>query len=203
MFELLIVAVALFISTNIDDVFVLLGFFTDLKFRATEVVGGQYLGIAVLVGTSIVASLLSFSIPRPYIGLLGIVVIALGTKKMITLFTEPAASGPGQPETIGGHRHSRIATVAFVTLANGGDNIVVYTPAFAVRSPGQLAVIAIVFAIMTAIWCLVAHTAVNHPKLRISIRRWGQIVSPIVFIAIGIVVMYQAGTFRLLLRLAH
>jgi cadmium resistance protein CadD (predicted permease) len=203
MFKLLAVAVTLFIATNIDDVLVLIAFFTDLKFRASEVVVGQYLGIAVLVGISIVAALLSFSIPHPYIGLLGIVVIALAWKKMIKLFTEPVPDDPRQPETIGRHRHGRIATVALLTLANGGDNVVVYTPAFAMRSRGELTVIAIVFAIMTAIWCLCAHSAVNYSRFRIPIRRYGRIASPIVFIAIGIMVMFQADTFGLLLRLAR
>ena len=203
MFELLGVAVALFISTNIDDVFVLVGFFADSKYRTPEIIAGQYLGIAILVGISILTSLLSFSIPRPYIGLLGIVVIALGLKKLIGLFTEPAPAGDTLPDVSTKYRHSRIVSVLLVTLANGGDNIVIYTPTFAVRSHKELAVIALVFAMMTSIWCLVAHAAVNHPKLRTHFRRYGRIASPIVFTAIGFLVMFQADTFRLLFRLAH
>lgn len=36
----------LFVSTNIDGVFVLLGFFADPRFKAKHVVIGQYFGIA-------------------------------------------------------------------------------------------------------------------------------------------------------------
>jgi cadmium resistance protein CadD (predicted permease) len=202
-FELLGVAVALFISTNIDDVFVLIGFFADSKFRTSEIIAGQYLGIAILVGISVLASLLSFSIPRPYVGLLGIVVIVLGLKKLILLFTKTAGDDNTKPDAITGYRHSRIVTVFLVTLANGGDNIIIYTPTFAVHSHKELAVTVLVFAMMTAVWCLVAGAAVNHPMLRTHFRRYGRAASPVVFMVIGIVITLRADTFGLLFRLAH
>lgn len=198
------IAIALFVSTNIDDIFVLLGLFADREYRASEIVAGQYLGIAVLFGISVAASLLALSIPHPYTGLLGIVVIALGVKRMVKMIrmpTGPAEAKASQAGTVREHRHGQVAAVAFVTLANGGDNIIVYTPAFAVRSAGELAVTAVVFAIFTAIWCLIAHSAVNHPRVRTHIRHYGRLVSPFVFVAIGVVVMLQAGTLGFLLRL--
>jgi cadmium resistance protein CadD (predicted permease) len=61
----------LFASTNVDDIFVLVGFFADPKFRARNIVLGQYAGIVMLFGLSLLGSLLSLVIPREYIGLLG------------------------------------------------------------------------------------------------------------------------------------
>jgi cadmium resistance protein CadD (predicted permease) len=43
-------AIVLFASTNVDDLFVLLGFFSDPKLRARDIVVGQYAGIATLFG---------------------------------------------------------------------------------------------------------------------------------------------------------
>ena len=203
MFTVIGIAVALFVSTNIDDLFVLLGFFADREFRASEVIAGQYLGIALLFSISVAASLLSLSIPHSYIGLLGIVVIALGVKRMIALFTKPTHANSGQADNVHEHRHGHVAAVAIVTLSNGGDNIAVYTPAFAAHSSVELAVIAAVFAVMAGIWCLVAHSAVNHPRVRTHIRRYARLVSPLVFIAIGIFVMLQAGTLELLIKLVR
>jgi cadmium resistance protein CadD (predicted permease) len=56
---LLGLAVALFVSTNIDDVFVLVGFFSDPKLRVHDIVIGQYIGLAGLFGVSVAASMLS------------------------------------------------------------------------------------------------------------------------------------------------
>jgi len=199
-FALLGLAVALFASTNIDDVFVLIGFFADPKFRTRDIVFGQYAGIAALFGVSLVASLLSQVIPRPYLGLLGIVAILIGAKKLVDFYHK----GDKGEATLRRHSNAsangRSATVALVTMANGGDNIGVYAPSFAIRSGSEIAVFALVFIVMTAFWCFAAHSLVNHPKLGVPIRRYGHRAAPIVLVVLGILILHQAGSFGLLFR---
>jgi len=84
-------AIALFASTNIDDMFVLVGFFSDPKFRQKEVVTGQFVGIAVLFVLCLAGSLLTLVISRAYVGLFGIVPIALGVMKLVDLFRNRSA----------------------------------------------------------------------------------------------------------------
>ena len=86
LFALLGMAIVLFASTNVDDVFVLIGFFADPKFRTRDVVFGQYVGIAALFSVSVAASLLSLVAPRTYVGWLGIVPILIGLKKLLDLY---------------------------------------------------------------------------------------------------------------------
>ena len=45
-FALIGLAVVAFTSTNIDDAFVLVGFFADKSFRTHEVIIGQYTGMS-------------------------------------------------------------------------------------------------------------------------------------------------------------
>ena len=45
---LLGLAIIVFASTNVDDIFVLLGFFSDRKFRPRQGAIGQYLGIIMI-----------------------------------------------------------------------------------------------------------------------------------------------------------
>jgi cadmium resistance protein CadD (predicted permease) len=94
--------------------------------------------------------------------------------------------------------YGNLASVAVVTVANGADNIAVYTPSFAIRSRGELVVIALVFAVMTALWCFFAHAVVKHPILGAPIRHYGHRIAPIVLICLGVLILYQAGSFRLL-----
>ena len=49
-------AVVLFASTNVDDLFVLVGFLADPRYETRQVVFGQYLGVATLVAVSLAAS---------------------------------------------------------------------------------------------------------------------------------------------------
>jgi cadmium resistance protein CadD (predicted permease) len=196
---LLSFAVVLFVSTNVDDIFMLVGFFADPKFRARDVVIGQYLGIAALVGVSVAASMLSLVISRAYIGLLAIAPISIGVKKLLELYRESDRKEENLEAHFNVGAYRRTAAVALVTMANGGDNIGIYTPSFAIRSSYQIAVIALVFAVMTALWCLFAHSMVSHPKLRAPIRHYGRLVAPVVLIGLGILILYQAGSTRLLL----
>jgi cadmium resistance protein CadD (predicted permease) len=199
-FALVGLGIALFASTNVDDILVLVGFFADPTFRNRDIVIGQYAGIAALFGVSVVASLLSLMIPRAYLGLLGFVAILIGAKKILDL----RRGRDKTEESLEGHVKSRAngrtATVALVTIANGGDNIGIYVPSFAIRSRYEIAMIALVFVLMTALWCFAAHFMVNHPRLGAPIRRYGHLVAPIVFIGLGILILQQAGSFGLLVR---
>jgi hypothetical protein len=44
-FLLIVVALLLFISTNVDDIFVLVGFFADRRYRSQDIVVGQFVEI--------------------------------------------------------------------------------------------------------------------------------------------------------------
>jgi cadmium resistance protein CadD (predicted permease) len=199
-FALLGLAVALFASTNVDDIFVLIGFFADPKFRTRDIVLGQYAGIAALFGVSLVASLLSLVIPRPYLGLLGIVAILIGAKKFLDFYRKRDKGQTTLERHSKASAYGRSATVALVTIANGGDNIGIYAPSFAIRSWPEITVIALVFIVMTALWCFAAHSMVNHPRLGAPIRHYGNRAAPIVLVVLGILILYQAGSFGLLFR---
>jgi cadmium resistance protein CadD (predicted permease) len=191
-------AVALFASTNVDDVFVLLGFFADSKFRGRQVVVGHYIGFGTLYGVSVVASLMSLVIPTAYIGLLGLAPILIGLKKVWELRkgTDESVEEPNHSAAPSGR--GNIAAVAAVTMANGGDNISIYTPLFATRSGYDIAIIGGVFALMTPVWLVVAHWLTNHRTIGAPIRSYGGRVVPFVLIALGFVILYEAGTFGLL-----
>jgi cadmium resistance protein CadD (predicted permease) len=194
------VAIVMFVSTNVDDVFVLVGFFGDKRFRTRDTVLGQYAGIATLFSASVVASLLSLVIPRAYIGLLGVIPILIGGKKLFEMYQQRGCTEETLGHHSGANRNGRVATVALVTLANGGDNIGIYTPSFAIRSAHEIIIIAVVFVVMTALWCFAAHAIVNHPKLGSPIRRYGHRATPVVLVGLGVLILYQAGSFGLLLR---
>jgi cadmium resistance protein CadD (predicted permease) len=194
------VAIATFASTNIDDIFVLLGFFADPKFRLRQIVIGQYLGIGVLYGVSAIASLLALVIPATYIGLLGLAPIYFGLKRLWELWNGTDIGDNPEDHGKASAGHGNIVAVTLVTIANGGDNISVYTPIFATRSAYEILAIGCIFAVLTAIWLVTAHALVNHPTLGAPIRRHGHRVVPFVLIALGILILYEAETMTLFWR---
>ncbi len=183
-------AIVLFASTNIDDIFVLLGFFANPKFQTRQVIIGQYLGFAVLVAASLLASLVSLVFSPAHVGLLGLLPILIGGKKLVELCVSH-----GDPEDdLGKPALGNVLAVAGVTIANGGDNIGIYTPVFATSPAASIVATILVFVIMVAIWILISHFLVNHRALGAPIRRFGHIATPIILIVIGALILYEAGS---------
>ena len=187
-------AVTVFAATDVDDLFVLLSFFADRKFRTFQVVAGQYLGFATLVAISLVASLVSLVLAPAYVGLLGLFPILMGLKKLYD-----AWRGTGDDEIdVPAAGLGNVLAVAAVTVANGGDNIGIYTPLFATSTRAEIGIIVLVFAVMVAIWLVFAHWLVNHPALGAPIRRYGHWLVPFALMAIGLSILLKAGSFSLL-----
>jgi cadmium resistance protein CadD (predicted permease) len=191
---LLGLAIVLFLSTNVDDLVVLIAFFANSRFRARDIVAGQYAGTAVLFIVSAAGALLSLVIPEAYLGLLGIFPILVGIGKLLELRHDRAEATPAKDLAATTGSYGNIASVALVTVANGGDNIGVYIPSFAVHSGTQVAIIAVVFVALTALLCMLAHWMVSHPRLGAPLRRYGHIFAPLVLIALGILIIYNAGS---------
>ncbi len=191
---LLGLAIVLFVSTNVDDLVVLVGFFAHPGFRARDVVAGQYAGVAVLFMVSAAGALLSLVIPNAYLGLLGIFPILIGIRKLLELRRDRAETPPTKALAGLNGSYGNIASVALVTVANGGDNIGVYMPSFAVHSGSQVAIIAVVFVLMTALLCMLAHSMTSHPKLGLPLRRYAHVVAPLVLIGLGILIIHNAGS---------
>jgi cadmium resistance protein CadD (predicted permease) len=180
-----------FAATNIDDIFVLMMFFSALSIPPRYVVLGQYLGIGLLVAISAIASLLSLVVPPIFIGLMGVLPIAIGIKKLLELRKKKNEVSKQALES--SSSSISFITVAAVTFANGGDNIGVYTPLFATNnSSTDIIALSTVFMIMTALWCTSAYFLVNHPLVASQIQRIGHIVLPFIFVGLGIFILAEA-----------
>ena len=194
---LIAIGVAAFASTNIDDIFVLMMFFSSpssMTFPVKQVVLGQYIGIGLLVAISALGSFISLAVPTYIIALLGIVPIVIGVKKLI-VFRKKKESNSKQ--TVQDKKNNLVfVAVADVTFSNGGDNIGVYTPLFAkYNSVSQITALATIFMAMTAVWCIAAYYLVNHPLIASKIHRIGHIILPFVLIGLGIYILTESFVF--------
>lgn len=188
-------AAVVFATTNVDDLFVLLGFFADPRSNPRAIVFGQLLGIAALYAVSAAAALFALFVPTQWIGLLGLLPLAIGAKQLWTRDEESAARDEPR-HRLPRRSLSMTLTVAAVTIANGSDNLGVYTPLFATRAGVDVAIFGIVFALMTAIWCSIAYKLVAHPGWGAPIRRYAPRLVPFVLMAIGVMIVAQSGLLR-------
>jgi cadmium resistance transport/sequestration family protein len=201
-----------FIATNIDDIIILLLFFSqvDVNFRRRHIVVGQYLGFTFLIIASLPGFFGGLIVPRAWIGLLGLLPIAIGIKQLVSQEKEIA-----QVQTVtSDFKQTSISNpivfflfsvlnpqtykVAAVTIANGGDNISIYIPLFAGSKPASLAVILGTFFFMVGVWCALAYLLTRQPTIAHILSRYGKHVVPFVLIGLGLLIMYDRGTFGLI-----
>jgi len=189
-------AIVVFLSTNVDDIFLLAAFYSDSKIRPRSVVFGQFLGIGTLVVVSCLAAWLAIALPPGLISLLGVVPLGLGIKQLVALWRPEHEEADVQAADREEHElekglHSQILAIAGVTIANGGDNLGVYIPLFASKS-SWVPLFAAIFALMTLLWCYLGRLLVNNRFLGDYIRRYGHRILPFVLIALGIHILSGA-----------
>jgi cadmium resistance transport/sequestration family protein len=203
----IITGIVTFAATNVDDILVLVMFFSQVNtsFRPHHVVLGQYLGFTTLVGVSLFGFLVSLVIPRPWIGLLGFVPLWMGLRQLWPphqVRASGAVKHPTSPlSTPSRFRHfldPQIFKVTTVTIANGGDNIGIYTPLFASSSVGRLSILLVVFFTLVGIWCLIGYGLTRQPIVAMTMTRYGHILVPFVLIGLGVLILLESDTLSLI-----
>ncbi|MBD2693254.1 cadmium resistance transporter [Anabaena catenula] len=201
-----------FAATNIDDIVILLLFFSQLdsNFRRRHIVIGQYLGFTAIILASLPGFFGGLVIQREVIGLLGILPIAIGLKQLLnresettevqTVTTDFKQSSHPNPvlSFLLSILHPQTYKVAAVTIANGGDNISIYIPLFAGHDFASLGVILGVFLAMVGVWCYIAYLLTRQATIANLLSRYGQAIVPFVLIGLGLFIMYERGTFNLI-----
>ena len=186
--EVVVASVAAYAATDIDDIVVLSLLFGAarsgrLPLRTWQIVAGQYAGIAALAGASALGAAGLLLVPDEVVGLLGLVPLGLGVWGLLRRDDEQRGVLPATGGALG---------VAALTVANGGDNIAVYVPFFATFGADEAVAVAIVFAAMTALWLLAAHRLGTHPRSVAAIERYGEVIVPLVLIALGLAILLHA-----------
>ena len=193
-------AIGTFAFTNIDDVVVLAVFFGQARGHRganLRIIGGQYLGFMALLAVSLAGAIVGTALlPTTALPYLGLLPIALGFWAGWTTWRERRRGRDEGVDAVAASAQSmRVWRVAVVAFANGGDNIGVYVPIFAIATVRTISVFTAVFFIGVAIWCIAARYFASHPIIARALSRWGHIVLPLALIVIGVVILIEGGVF--------
>ena len=89
-------------------------------------------------------------------------------------------------------------TVALITIASGGDNLGIYIPYFASIELGQIITAIILFAIFTVSLCWLSQRLARLSFLEETLEKYERIIVPVVFIGLGIYILWENQTFQAL-----
>ena len=197
--EILGLSIGAFVATNIDDLFILVVFFAKRSFPTSQIILGQYVGMGLLLGVSLVGSLIALVIPHNLLGLVGLFPIAIGIKELLDL-RKSKNDGNEVDDVKIVNRLSKSSwrsylpflVVASVTFS-GGEEIGIYTSIFAIyNSPSEVITVFAVIMILTGVWCVIAYYLVNRSFLATQLRRIANKVLPFVLIGLGAYILIEA-----------
>lgn len=202
--QTIISAIGVYISTSIDYLIVLIILFAQLSQNKQKwhIYAGQYLSTGLLVGVSLVAAYVVNFVPEAWmVGLLGLIPIYLGIRFAIVGEGEEEEEEEETIERLEQSKANQLFwTVTLLTIASGGDNLGIYIPYFASLDWAQTLVALLVFAIGVIIFCELSQVLSSIPLISETIEKYTRIIVPLVFIPLGLYIMYESGTIETFLN---
>ena len=131
--------------------------------------------------------MLALAVPHGWLPWIGILPLVLGIRWLFRR-TDDDEKTPGMPLAWW--------AIAGVTMANGGDNLGVYIPAFAMQTGVEKVLTGATFLVLTVLWCAIAAAAVKHPTWGPTISRVCRRAAPFVLIGIGLWIISHHPVFR-------
>ncbi|MEH2257757.1 cadmium resistance transporter [Nostoc sp.] len=188
-----------FIATNIDDIVILLLFFSQINtnFRSRHIVAGQFLGFTVLLILSLPGLFGGLVLSKNWIGLLGLLPISIGISSLVNKEEDSskeiiAATEEAEISTIPSFFSPQTYSVAAVTIANGSDNISVYIPLFASCNLESFLVIIGLFFLLLGVWCYVAYKLINNRVIAEVFTHYVNNLVPFVLIGLGTFIVLKS-----------
>ena len=164
------------------------------------IIGGQYLGMGILVAFSLFAAFVLNFIPQDWvIGLLGLIPLSLGIR--LALKREDPEDENVLEKMQARGSNPLFWTIALITVASGGDNLGIYIPYFTALTWPEITIALIVFAISIAILCYFSYKLSKISLVSETIEKYKRPVVSLVFIGLGIYIMVENGTIQTLFSL--
>ncbi|QDL09832.1 transporter [Brasilonema octagenarum UFV-E1] len=191
-----------FTATNIDDIIILLLFFSQVNstFTRRHIILGQYLGFTALVIASLPGFFGGLILSPNWIGLLGLIPLAIGISSLVNpekdSEEEAAETEQSEDSTFASFISPQTYSVAAVTIANGSDNISVYIPLFASSDFGSFLVIIVVFFLLIGVWCYSAYKLTNQQGIAETVTQYGNYLVPFVLMGLGSFIVLKSGALN-------
>ncbi|WP_017187524.1 CadD family cadmium resistance transporter [Alkalibacillus haloalkaliphilus] len=198
----ILTAIAVYIATGIDYLIILILLFSQIKKGQMKHIWiGQYLGTVIIVSVSLLAAYGVNFIPQQWIvGLLGLLPIYLGVKVWIKGEEEEEESNI--LSLLSSDRFNQLyLTVTFIVLASSADDFSIYVPYFTTLNAIEIPIVMLVFFIMVGVLCYVSYRLASVNYISEKIEEYERWIVPIVFIGLGLYIMYENGTINALISL--
>lgn len=201
---LIVTAAVAFASTNVDGYALLLGFFSDDRYRAAEVAAGQFISVATQLAISAAIVVFGKVTEAPFLGLAGVVPLLAGLTRIAN------RRGQDSPRLERGAQRAwqarggflRVGAVAAVATSSAVDNVLVYASLLVGRTTGAVVEVACTFALLTVLLCLCAYATASSRSVLKALHVAAGRIAPFMATAIGVSLLIRFGTLGWIVSLA-
>ena len=202
MVQTLLTALTSYIGTTSDYFVVLLLVFGQYRGpkQTRSIIFGAYLGNALLVLIALLVAVLLKNIPESWLlGFLGIVPIVIGIRKY---FSNDDETEEVKDKLAQDNNRNLISNMVIITIgACGADNLALYMPYFATANLVYLPAILLIFIAVLTIVIFLAKKLTDFKPVHTFFERFGDKIQVIIYIVLGLYVMFDAGTIQYFISL--
>ena len=182
-----------FVSTSMDNLFLLVTLSLHPKYGIARVRIGYLIAVLIMLGICLIFAQGVQQLPVDYIPYIGLVPLGIGLYELYQLIRGKKPETAGNPE-IPDAKRGTFWTVALIMIAHSWDSIGVLAPLLSDTRPGLVSWMAISVVAAASLLTLVAQRAVAHPKIRIQLERFAPKILPFLLIGVGLYILTNTST---------
>jgi len=182
-----------FVSTSIDNLFLLITLSLHPKYGAARVRAGYLLAVGMMLVICLILAQSVQLIPTNYIPYIGIVPLAIGLYELYQLVTGGNSPGGDTPDGLNAG-NGTVWTIALIMLTHSWDSIGVLAPLLADTRGALMPWMAVSIVVAAALLIGLAQWAVSYPKIRKLLARIAPKILPFLLIGVGLYILIDTPT---------
>jgi cadmium resistance protein CadD (predicted permease) len=182
-----------FLSTSIDNLFLLVTLSVHPKYGAVQVRIGFMLAVVMMLVIALVLAQSVQLIPTRYIPLIGLVPLSIGAYELYQLITKKQSPADDTPLNLDKSKGT-IWAVAVIMLTHSWDSIGVLAPLLADTRTSLVPWMSVSVLVTAAAIIFAGQWAVSHSKLRRILTKIAPKILPFLLMAVGIYILTNTPT---------
>jgi len=191
----LVIAVSFmaFVSTSIDNLFLLVTLSLHPRYGIAKVRLGYLMAVLIMLSICMIFAKGVQQLPVHFIPYIGLVPLGIGIYELVRLIRGAKSTALAEPDT-GKVKSGSILTIVLIMITHSWDSIAVLAPLLSDTRPGLLGWMAASIIFAAAALTFVAQRTVMHPRIRVVLERYTPKMLPFLLIAVGLYILTNTST---------
>lgn len=182
-----------FISTSIDNLFLLVTLSLHPKYGVAKVRQGYLLAVLVMIGICLLFAQGIQKLPVNLVPYIGLIPLGIGLYELWQLFRRSKSTEVTNPD-IKLKDGGSFLTIALIMITHSWDSVAVLAPLLSDTRPGLIGWMVVSIIAAATILTFGAQKAVGHPKTKSFLERYAPKALPFLLIGVGLYILTNTPT---------